>query len=116
MAHIRGLLQSGLMLVVLFACALTALGQTSSLSGTVLDPQGNAIAGATITATNVATGTARTTTSSKEGAYQFAQLTPGTYKVRAESKGFASIVLEDVQAIVSTSVTLNIAFKQLGQV
>src|SRR5262249_34831034 len=116
MAHLRGLLQSGLMLVVLSICAITAFGQASSLTGTVLDPQGSAIAGATITVTNVATGVARTTTSSKEGAYQVAQLTPGTYRVRAESKGFASIVLEDVQAPVSTPITLNIVFKQVGQV
>src|SRR5262249_46157673 len=116
MAHIRVLLRSGLMLAVLFIGTIVAFGQSSSLSGTVLDPQGNAVVGATITVTNVATGAARTTTSSKEGAYQIAQLAPGTYRVRAESKGFASIVLEDVQAPVSTPVTLNIAFKQLGQV
>src|SRR5215468_3098863 len=117
MTHLRGLLQSGLlMLAVLFLGATTAFGQSSSLSGTVLDPQGNAIAGASITVTNLATGATRTTTSSKDGVYQIAQLAPGTYRMRAESKGFASIVLEDVQALVSTPVTINITFKQLGQV
>jgi hypothetical protein len=116
MAHLRGFWQGSLTLIVLLACAIVAFGQSSSLSGTVLDPQGNAIAGATITATNVATGAARVTTSSKEGSYQILQLAPGTYRVRAEAKGFASIVLEDVQAPVSTPVTLNIAFKQVGQV
>ena len=116
MNHLRGLLQSGLALAVLLIGATSAFGQSSSLSGTVLDPQGNAIAGAIITVTNVSTGAARTTTSSKEGAYQIAQLAPGTYRMRAESKGFASIVLEDIQALVSTPVTLNIVFKQVGQV
>src|SRR5499426_4073678 len=116
MAHLRGLSQSGLTLAVLFIGAATAFGQSSSLSGTVLDPQGNAVAGATITATNVATGAVRTTTSSKEGAYQIAQLAPGTYRVRAEAQGFASLALEDVQILVSTPVTLNISFKQVGAV
>src|SRR5262245_48683465 len=117
MTHLRGLLQSGLlMLAVLFLGATTAFGQSSSLSGTVIDPQGNAIAGATITVTNLATGATRTTTSTKDGVYQIAQLAPGTYRMRAESKGFASIVLEDIQALVSTPVTLNIVFKQVGQV
>ncbi|HEY9436498.1 MAG TPA: carboxypeptidase-like regulatory domain-containing protein [Blastocatellia bacterium] len=116
MVHLRGLLQSGLMFAVLLLSATMAFGQSSSLSGTVIDPQGNAVAGANITATNVATGTARAATSSKEGAYQIPQLAPGTYRVRAEGSGFASIILEDVQVLVSTPVTLNISFKQLGAV
>src|SRR5215813_6186711 len=116
MAHLRGLLQSCLMFAVLFIGGIVAFGQSSSLSGTVLDPQGNAVAGATITATNVATGAARAATSSKEGAYQVPQLAPGNYRVRVEEKGFASVVMEDVQVLVNTPVTLNIAFKQVGAV
>src|SRR5262245_8039241 len=116
MAHLRGLLRSGFMLAVLSLSAIAAFGQSSSLSGTVLDPQGNAVAGATITATNVATGAVRTTTSSKEGAYQIAQLAPGTYRVRSEAQGFSSVLLEDVQVLVSTPITLNISFKQVGAV
>src|SRR5215813_7569637 len=116
MAHLRGLLQSCLMFAVLFIGGIVAFGQSSSLSGTVLDPQGNAVTGATITATNVATGAARTTTSSKEGAYQIPQLPPGTYRVRAEAQGFAGVLLEDIQVLVSTPVTLNITFKQVGAV
>jgi hypothetical protein len=116
MAHLRGLLQNGLMLAVLLIGATTAFGQSSSLSGTVIDPQGNTVAGATITVTNVATGAARVVTSSKEGAYQIPQLAPGTYRVRAEGQGFASVALEDVQVLVSTPITLNITFKQVGAV
>jgi hypothetical protein len=116
MAHSRGLLQSGLTLAVLLISAASAFGQSSSLSGTVVDPQGNTVAGATITVTNIGTGVARTVTSSQEGAYQIPQLTPGTYRVRAEGKGFASVLLEDVQVLVSTPITLNISFKQVGAV
>lgn len=116
MAHTRSLWRSALALLLTLLFASFAFGQSSSLSGTVLDPQGNAVSGATITATNLATGAVRTTTSSKEGAYQISQLAPGTYRVRAEAQGFASVALEDVQAPVSTPVTLNIAFSKLGQV
>jgi hypothetical protein len=116
MARLRGLLQSGFMLAVLLMGTIAAFGQSSSLSGTILDPQGNAVTGATITATSVATGATRVTTSSKEGAYQIPQLAPGTYRVRAEAQGFAGIVLEDIQVLVSTPVTLNITFKQVGAV
>jgi hypothetical protein len=116
MAHLRGLLQSGMMLAILLISATMAFGQSSSISGTVVDPQGNAVAGATITATNVATGAARAATSSKEGAYQIPQLAPGTYRVRAEGRGFASVVLEDIQVLVNTPQSVNIAFKQVGAV
>src|SRR5262245_12493244 len=108
MAQLRGLLQSGLMLVVLFTCAIVAFGQSSLLSGTVLDSQGNAVSGATITATSVATSAVRTTTSSKEGSFQIQQLPPGTYKIRTEAKGFKATVLEDIQVLVSTPLTVNI--------
>ncbi len=93
-----------------------AFGQTSTITGTVLDPQGNAISGASITATNLATGAVRTTTSTKEGTYQLAQLAPGVYRVRAEAQGFAAVVLEDVQALVSTNLTANISFTKIGAV
>ncbi len=116
MAHTRGLLRSGLILAVLFIGASSVFGQSSSLTGTVLDPQGNAVAGATITATNIATNAARSATSSKDGTYQIPQLAPGTYRVRLEGQGFASVEQEDVRLLVSSTVTLNLAFKQVGQV
>ncbi|HEY8459835.1 MAG TPA: carboxypeptidase-like regulatory domain-containing protein, partial [Blastocatellia bacterium] len=116
MAHLRGLLQSGLALAVLCVGAVAAFGQSSSLSGTILDPQGNVVAGATVTVTNVATGASRSTNSSREGAYQLPQLPPGTYRIRVEAQGFAAIVMENIQVLVSTPVTLNIAFKQVGAV
>src|SRR5262245_59983641 len=116
MDHLRGLLQSGMMIAMLLISATMAFGQSSSLSGTVGGPQGNAVGGATITATNVAAGAGRAATSSKEGAYQIRQLAPGTYRVRAEERGFASVLLEDVQVLVNTPVTLNVACKQVGAV
>src|SRR5262249_28700048 len=116
MAHMRKILRGSLMLAVLVVSATIAFGQSSSLSGTIFDPQGSAIAGATITVTNNATGAIRIATSSKDGTYQMPQLAPGSYNVRAEAKGFATIVLENVQVLVSAPVTLNIAFKQVGAV
>ncbi len=100
----------------LMAAAGAALAQTTSMSGQVTDPNGNAIKGATITVTNTLTGAVRTTTSSGEGTYSFAQMAPGMYRVRAEAQGFKSMVQEDVQVLVSTPLTLNIAFTDVGAV
>jgi hypothetical protein len=104
------------MLAVLLIGAATAFGQSSSLSGTVIDPQGNAVAGAIITATNATTGVTRATTTSKDGVYQIPQLAPGPYRVRAELSGFKAIVSEGVQLLVNTPLTFNINFKEIGAV
>jgi len=101
---------------VLLLSVNTIFGQTASLTGAVTDPQGGAIAGATITATNTATGASRTTVSARDGAYQIPQLPPGNYRVRAEAKGFVSVAQESVTVAVDTAVTLNIQFTQLGAV
>jgi hypothetical protein len=103
-------------MLFLMVSATVAFSQNTSISGLVTDPQGNAIAGSTITVTNVATGATRTTTSSREGTYQIAQLAPGTYTVRAQAQGFKAIEQKDVQVLVATPVTLNIAFTEVGAV
>ena len=103
-------------LILLIAAAGAALAQTTSVSGQITDPNGNAIKGATITVTNTLTGSVRTATSSGEGTYSFAQMAPGMYRVRAEAQGFKSMVLEDVQVLVSTPLTLNIPFTDVGAV
>src|SRR5262249_51016395 len=89
-------------------CSLAAHAQdTTTLSGTVTDPQGKVIQGAAITATNTATGAVRTVTSSDSGAYVFTQITPGTYSVRAEAKGFKVSVQDSVELVIKTPATLN---------
>ena len=82
-----------LMEVVVFLCIglLTQIfAQTSNatLGGTVSDPTGALIPGVSLTATNTATGIATTVLSNEAGAYQFASLQTGTYKVTAELSGF----------------------------
>jgi hypothetical protein len=75
-----------------------AQATTGTLRGTVADPNGGIIAGATVRAKNESTGaeTAPVTTSS-EGVYEFASLQPGTYTVTAEAAGFKRSVNTHVQ-------------------
>ena len=114
---IKNLLMKSLTLMLMFACcAVVGFAQNASISGSVTDPQGGSIPGATVTITNKATNASRTVTSSSDGSYQVAQVIPGTYRIKAESKGFASIVNEEVQVLVSTPLTFNLQFKQAGGV
>ena len=61
---------------------------TGSIQGSVTDPNGAVVPGATITITNKATGQASKTTSTASGTYSSGALTPGDYEVRIEAKGF----------------------------
>jgi len=71
-------------LLVLVISAAPALAQSnSSLQGTVTDPSGAVIPGATIEITNVATGATLTTKSNDMGNYAFPQVLPGTYRLVA---------------------------------
>jgi hypothetical protein len=87
-------------IAVLSAVALTlascipAVGQVlkGSISGTVVDPQGAVVAGAQVTAKNVETGVATTTTSDSSGLYRLNLLSVGTYNVEISSKGFKTTI------------------------
>lgn len=89
-----------LVLSSLFLLALTTQAQyRASLRGTVTDPQGNAVSGATVTLTNTDTGATLISTSDDNGVYQFNALPPAPYSVTAEHAGFKKKVLERVQII-----------------
>src|SRR6266446_2964205 len=62
-----------------------------NIAGRVFDPQGAAVAGATLTATNAATGFVRTETTDNAGLYRLAALPVAAYEVTVEKAGFATI-------------------------
>ena len=84
------------------ASCLPSFAQTvnATLNGHVLDVQGAAIATATVTVKNTATGAVRTTVSDAEGRYQVTALQPGPYEVKATMQGFTATLL--------TGITLNV--------
>jgi Carboxypeptidase regulatory-like domain len=90
-------------LLVATTAALSAFGQagTSTVRGTVTDPQGHVVAGATVTLTNLGTTTSRTTTTSDLGVYSFEFVPVGDYKVEVEAKGFKKAAMSGVHALVS---------------
>ena len=71
-------------------------GQQGRILGTVTDQSGGVIAGATVTVTDIQRGVSRALTTDDAGEYSAPQLLPGTYKVRAESKGFSAIERTDL--------------------
>ena len=69
----------------------------AAIQGTVMDSKGGAIAGAKVSATNVATDAARETVTSAEGFYRIGELPPGTYNVVVEAPGFKKLLSENVE-------------------
>jgi hypothetical protein len=106
-------------MVVAVACALIAgiaeAQSTASLSGTVSDPAGAAIPGATVGARNLATGVESTSQTDGAGAYLFPSLPIGKYRVEISAPGFARAVIADLTLTVATAVTKDVQL-EVGQV
>ncbi|AEU38348.1 TonB-dependent receptor [Granulicella mallensis] len=62
---------------------------TGSISGTVFDPSGAAVPGASVTAINAGTGVRTPTTSNADGVYAIRFLPIGPYTLEVQAKGFA---------------------------
>jgi hypothetical protein len=97
-------------IAVLFLCASVTLAQsaaTGALTGTVTDPSGAIIAGATVTATNIDTGQARTDTSNVNGSYKLSLLPPGAYSVKFSAAGFKTSEVASVTVNATETAVLN---------
>jgi hypothetical protein len=104
-----------LAIVLLLTGMAFAQTPTGTAEGTVLDPQGAGIGGATVTITNNTTGVARVVTSDPSGRFSAPFLLPGNYTVSVEAKGFKQDKRQNV--VVAVSETLSLSFTlELGQV
>ena len=92
---------TALALILTCALALPAahaqLSGKGAISGTVMDPTGAAVPGATIVITASATGVALKTTSTSAGDYNIATLDPGIYTVTVTAQGFEKLTQQNIQ-------------------
>jgi len=79
-------------LITFGAGQLHAQGATAAISGTVLDPSGAAIAGASISVRNIGTAFTRTVLSNDQGRYVAPELPIGEYEVQGSLAGFQTVV------------------------
>ena len=80
--------------ICLFLITVSAFGQagTSTITGTVIDPAGAVIAGASVEAKNSQTGVVYPGVSTNTGNYSLSQLPPGTYELDVTVPGFKKYV------------------------
>jgi Carboxypeptidase regulatory-like domain len=81
---------------------------TGAVVGTITDPSGAAVQGATVTLRNNATGVTSTVTSNGTGAYHFSFLNPGSYTVTASMQGFAPSAGHAATVSVGQDSTVNV--------
>ncbi|MBZ5538352.1 MAG: carboxypeptidase-like regulatory domain-containing protein [Acidobacteriia bacterium] len=84
---------------------------TGDINGRITDTSSAVVPGATITAHNLGTGFSRSTVSSDTGEFAITLLPPGTYEVRVELKGFATVVQKSVDVNVGAKVHLDVQLK-----
>jgi hypothetical protein len=103
--------------VWMFAGALVAFGQqiTGSVTGSVQDPSGAAVVGATVTLTNTGTSVSRTTQSDGSGNFQFLLLPPGNYLLEASNPGFRTFRRDGIVVEADRSLAVPVTLS-LGQV
>jgi hypothetical protein len=83
---------SSCVVFVFIGCFLNAGAQTttSTIEGTVTDPNGAVIAGATVKASGTTLATERSTTTDSDGHYRLTALPAGTYTLTIVQQGFAT--------------------------
>src|SRR5690242_13298151 len=102
------------LLLAMLLLAAAMFGQAlTSLTGTVVDPSGALVPGASISIQNNATHATRDTVSDSSGRYSLLQVQPGIYTVTAKSAGLADVMVNRVELLVSTPATLTIAFEKV---
>ncbi len=106
-----------LALSFVLAFAAMAFGQKNSggIEGTVTDPNGAVVAGATVTISSTGTtaGLSRSTTTSSDGYFQFAQVPVGSYRVTTTATNFKSqsqevIVNIDKATVISAKLEIGV--------
>jgi hypothetical protein len=95
-------------LIVLALLGVTAYAQTfrGAINGTVTDPSGAVVSGATVKATNSATAAAVTSVTTSDGQFSFQDLPLGTYKVEVSSAGFRPVAFDNVTVTAGSVYTL----------
>jgi len=102
-------------LVPIFLLAVYAFGQETraTLSGTITDPSGAAVAGANVQMVNVQTGVESRTESNEVGQYRFLFVNPGSYTLTVTQPGFRTLTRESVILVTGQAGTMDLTL-QLG--
>jgi hypothetical protein len=89
---------------------------TGTVEGTVIDPSGKSVPGATVTLTSEATKDVRTASSGESGGFSFQAVLPGSYSVKAAHAGFKTFERAGLFVSANERVALGSLQLQVGSV
>ncbi|HVG18227.1 MAG TPA: TonB-dependent receptor [Blastocatellia bacterium] len=97
-------------------CAAPVAAQTfrGTILGTVTDPRGDVVVGATVTAKNLGTGVERTTVTDDAGNFAIPELPIGSYEVGVQATGFQAAKVTDVRVEVASERRVDVALSVGG--
>lgn len=102
---------------MLLTATVAAWGQevTATINGTVTDPSGAPVMGATVTATDLERNVKTQTTTNGAGLYTFPRLPVSRYSIRVEAKGFQSALKPEVLLVLNQIAKIDVQL-QVGNV
>ena len=102
-----------LTLAALLCGANPALAQdvTATITGTVTDPAGAPILGATVSAKDTDRGTVWTSPTNETGSYNLIRIPIGTYDLRVEAKGFQTAIHAPFTLVLNQTARVDIQMK-----
>ncbi len=107
----RNGLRTFFVLLALSVCAVPAfaqVGSTGSLAGTVVDPKGAVVAGASVKVANKATGQEFDAQTSDDGTFTVPTLTAGIYTATVTASGFKQSVVTDIKVDAGKPSSINV--------
>src|SRR5262245_53917003 len=109
----KKIISSMIVLCAIWLAAVPAAAQqtTGSITGRIVDDQGAAVPGATVTGKNAATGFSRTDVSDGEGIFRLNALPVGTYDITTELQGFTKVENKGIVVNVGQTLDLNFTLK-----
>jgi len=111
---LKSLLCSFVLFLLVSAACVFAQTTNGSIQGTVTDPSGATIAGASVSGRNMDTGLTISTASSDAGLYSLANLPPGRYAVTVEGPNLKKYTREGVTVATDATVALDVQMQVGG--
>jgi hypothetical protein len=91
--------------------SIYAQATDGNVVGTVSDPSGQAVPGATLTVANSETGMSYSAVTGTDGSYRFHNLPIGAYELSAHAEGLAGAVIRDVEVRLNQTSTVNLTLR-----
>ncbi len=105
-------------LAAAFGCSLASaqMSVTGTITGTVMDPSAQVVAGVTVTIISAKTGEIRTAVANDTGSFNFSAVQPGTYTLKVSHAGFKAYEQSGVVVSANERVALGDVVLQIGEV